>query len=159
MDTFNTVVDQAVVVFGGAGGINDQLTAMALNLSLPALSSVLKLSAPIELYEKTTTVAYPIATVYCERVKNSQAEKFRMFSGSAALVLEIRISGARAELLDTELSLYVEAACHVLDASRGPWTGIGTYAGAYDIKFQPTRAGGKHFTKSAQIEFEIHISR
>ena len=159
MDTCNLVLDQAMYVFGGPGGINDQLASMSLNPPLPPVDSILRLSAPVESYEKTVTVRYPVATVYCERLKNTLTEKFRMLSGTASLVVEIRVSGARAEDLDTQLNSYVQATCQVLEASRGSWTDIGTYAGDYDVKFQATRPGGKQFTKSAHIEFSIHITR
>jgi hypothetical protein len=159
VDTCNVLVEQALTVFSGPGGINDQLVAMSLNPPLPPIASILKLSAPIDTYEKTATVKYPVATIYCERLRNTQMEKFRMLSGSALLVVEIRVSGARAEDLETNLNSYVEAACQVLEASRGPWTGIGTYAGAYDVKFQAMRPGGKQFTKSAHIEFDIQVSK
>ena len=159
MDTCNVLLDQALAVFEGAGGINDQLAAMGLDPSLPPIASFLKLSAPVDVYEKTTSVKYPVATIYCERLRNSQVEKFRMLSGVTSLIAEIRVSGARAEDLDAALHSYVEAACYVLDTSRGPWTSVGTYAGAYDVKFQPMRLGGKQFIRSAQIEFEIQVSR
>lgn len=159
MDTCNLLLDQALAVFGGARGINDQLTAMSLNPPLPPAGSILILSAAIDAYEKTTSVKYPVVTIYCERLKNTQTEKFRMLSGIATLALEIRVSGARADVLDTQLNSYVEATCQVLDASRGSWTSIGTYTGAYEVKFDAARPGGKQFTKSAHIEFDILVSR
>jgi hypothetical protein len=148
-----------MTVFTGPGGINDQLTGMKLNPPLSPLSTILQLSAPVDTYEKTATVRYPVATVYCDRLRNTQAEKFRTFSGTASLAIDIRVSGARAEDLDIGLNSYVEATCRALEGARGPWTDIGVYAGAYDVKFQPARPGGKQFTKSAHIEFDIHISK
>jgi hypothetical protein len=158
-DTCNILLEQALAVFSGAGGINDQLAALNLNPSLPPIGSMLSVSAPVEAYEKTTALRYPVVTIYCERLRNTQTEKFRIFSGSALLAVEIRVSGARAEVLDSNLNSYVQAACQVLEASRGAWTSIGTYAGAYDVKFHAARSGGKQFIKSAQIEFDIQISR
>lgn len=159
VDTCNVLLEQALAVFSGSGGINDRLSAMSLNPFLPPVGSILKISAPVDVYEKTATVKYPVLTIYCERLRNTLTEKFRPVSGSALLVVDIRVSGARADDLDTTLNSYVEAACQVLDAARGPWTGIGTYAGAYDVRFQAMRLGGKQFTKSAQIEFDIHVSK
>ena len=158
-DTCNVLVDQALEVFRGAGGINDQLAAGSPCMTLAPVASILKLSSAIDTYERTAAVGYPVAAVYCQRLRNTQTEKFRMLSGTVTLVIEIRVSGERVEELETDLNSYVHAACQVLEASRGAWTAIGTYAGAYDIKFQPLRPGGKQFMKSAQIEFEIQISR
>jgi hypothetical protein len=158
VDTCNVVLQQALSVFTGPSGINAQL-AMSVNPSLPPVASILMVSAPMDAYEKTASVKYPVAAIYCERLKNSQTEKFRMLSGTASLVVELRVSGERAEYLDRSLNSYVQAACLVLDTARGPWSSIGTYSGAYDVKFQTTRFGGKQFTKSAHIEFDIQISR
>jgi hypothetical protein len=159
VDTCNALLNQALNVFSGPGGINDQLAALLLNPTIPPVGTILKLSAAIDAYEKAASIRYPVATIYCERLRNTLAEKFRGFSGSALLVVELRVSGARPEDLDAQLNSYVEAACRVLEASRGSWSDIGTYAGEYEVKFQAMRPGGKHFTKSAQIEFDIHISR
>jgi hypothetical protein len=159
MDTCNVLLDRALNVFGGPGGINDRLATMPVSQPIPTIGTLLKLSAPIDVYEKAASVKYPVASIYCERLRNLQTEKFRTFSGSALLVVEIRVSGARAEDLDSILHTYVEAACQVLEGARGPWTGIGTYTGSYDVKFQAMRPGGKQFTKSAHIEFDIQISR
>ena len=158
VDTCNVLLAQAVTVFTGAGGINDQLSAMSLSPSLPPVSTILNLSAPLDVYEKTTSVKYPVAAIYCGRLRNTQMEKYRIFSGSAQLVVDLRVSGASAEDLETSLNSYVEAACEVLYNSRGAWSNIGTYSGAYDVKFQAMRLGGKQFTKSAQIEFDIQVS-
>ena len=159
VDTCNVLLAQTLNVFSGTGGINDQLAAMALNPPLPPVGSVLRVSAPLDSFEKTTSVKYPVVLLYCERLRNTQMEKFRVFSGNALLVAEIRVSGANATDLETALNSYVEAACEALYGARGAWTGIGTYSGAYDVKFQAMRLGGKQFTKSAQIEFEIQVSK
>jgi len=159
MDTCNVLLESAVRIFSGSGGINDQLAMLSLRPALPPVASILKLSAAIDAYEKTTAVKYPVVSLSCERLRNTQVEKFRMFSGTASLVAEIRVSGARAEELESALNSYVEAACRVLEASRGSWTEAATYAGTYDVKFEGARLGGKQFTKSAQIEFDVMVSR
>ena len=159
MDTYNLLVDQAVAVFSGAGGINDQLAEQGLMTPPAPVASILKLSAPLDVYEKTASVRYPAMTICCVRLKNTQTERFRMLSGIATLSVEIRVSGTQADQLDSNLNAYVEAACRVLEGSSGPWTPAGTYTGAYEVKFQAARAGGKQFTKSAQIEFDILVSR
>lgn len=159
VDTCNVLLAQGLNVLSGTGGINDQLAAMSLNPPLPPIGSILRVSAPLDAFEKTTSVKYPVALLYCERLRNTQMEKFRVFSGNALLVAEIRVSGANAMDLETALNSYVEATCEALYGARGAWTGIGTYSGAYDVKFQAMRLGGKQFTKSAQVEFEIQVSK
>lgn len=159
MGTCNVLIDRAFSIFSGPGGLNDRLAAMPLISPLSPVGSILKLSAPMDAYEKSASVRYPVATIYCERLKNTLMEKYRPLSGTALLVIEIRVSGARPEELDAQLNSYVEAACQVLEANRGSWTEIATYPGAYEVKFQAMKPGGKQFTKSAHIEFELYISR
>lgn len=159
VDTCNALLGQALAVFTGPGGINGQLACMALNPPLAPVGSILSISAPLDAFEKTATVKYPALTLHCERLRNTQMEKFRVFSGNALLVVEVRVSGANAETVEKDLNSYVEAACETLYAARGAWTEIGTYSGAYDVKFHAMRLGGKQFTKSAQVEFEIQVSR
>src|SRR5579871_6837902 len=50
VDTCNALLEQALTVFTGPGGINDQLAAMSLNPPLPPVGSILKLSAPLDAY-------------------------------------------------------------------------------------------------------------
>jgi len=157
--TCNVLIDRAFQIFSGQSGLNDRLAAIPLLSPLSPISSILKLSAPIDAYEKSASVRYPVARIYCERLKNTLMEKHRSVSGTALLVVEIRVSGARPEELDEQLNSYVEAACQVLEATRGSWTEIATYPGAYEVKFQAMKPGGKQFTKSAHIEFELYISR
>ena len=159
MATCNVLIDRAFQIFSGQSGLNDRLAAIPLLSPLSPISSILKLSAPIDAYEKSASVRYPVARIYCERLKNTLMEKHRSVSGTALLVVEIRVSGARPEELDEQLNSYVEAACQVLEANRGSWTEIATYPGAYEVKFQAMKPGGKQFTKSAHIEFELYISR
>ena len=159
MDTCNQLVQQALTVFSGPEGINGQLASIGTSNPLAPLHGILRLSAALDNYEKAAPLRYPAATVYLQKIKNNQTERFRLFSGTGTLVIEIRVSGDRAEELEATLNSYVQATCQVLESSRGAWTEVGTYAGGYEVKFQPLRPGGRQFIKSAQIEFEIQINR
>lgn len=159
IDTCNVLLGQAQAVFTGPEGINAQLTGLAIQPALPPVATILTVSAPMDIYEKSAGVRYPVACIYCTRLKNTQHEKFRMFSGVATLVIEIRVSGENAGVVEKSLNSYVEAACEALYKSQGSWTSVGTYSGAYDVKFQAMRQGGKQFLKSAQIELEIQVSK
>src|SRR5262249_27116751 len=128
MDTCNLLLARALAVFSGPGGINDQLASISLDPVFPPVGSFLRVSTPMESYEKSAAVKYPVATLYCERLKNTQMEKFRLFSGTALLVFEIRVSSTNAEELDASLNSYVQAACQVLENARGTWTEVGMYA-------------------------------
>ena len=140
-------------------GIN---TALAL-LRKPASNTpadirlfTLRNIAP-ELMEKSNQALYPNVLIYCEKLNNSLIEKFRIFSGVARLVVELRNSEDRLEALESTL-VYADVICTVLDSLRGEWlTGI-FYGGGYEVAYSPVRAGGKHFLQSAKISFEVNVS-
>lgn len=158
-DTCNQLVAEAISRFQGENGLNQQLPSLSGPYPLPSIATFVRFSGALDIYEKAESIRYPVAAIYCSGLKNTQREKFRTLSGTASLVLEIRVSGAKAEELETVLNSYVEAACVVLTASRGSWASFGSYSGDYAITFQSIRAGGKHFVKSAKIEFDIHVSK
>ena len=112
-----------------------------------------------EVAEKTTTAKYPTVYVYCERITNTLREKFRTFSGTATLNVDLRISHDHIDDLDRKLQLYVEAVTNVLDNNRGTWESGIFYPGGYDVQFGAVKPGGKQFLQTARIRFEVHISR
>jgi hypothetical protein len=111
-----------------------------------------------DLAEKTGSVKYPILHVYCDRVVNSLKEKFRIFSGTARMNIEVRVSHDRIEELENRLQLYVEAVTEVLDRNRGEWSRGMFYTGGYEVQFGAMKQGGKHFIQIAKVQFELNIS-
>lgn len=111
-----------------------------------------------DLAEKTGSVKYPILHVYCDRVVNSLKEKFRTFSGTARMNVEVRVSHDRIEELENRLQLYVEAVTEVLDRNRGEWSKGMFYTGGYEVQFGAMKQGGKHFIQIAKVQFELNIS-
>jgi hypothetical protein len=115
-------------------------------------------NASSELLEKRSGAVYPCVHVYCERIENRLAEKFRTFSGTLFMAAEVRVSDDRVEPVESALLLHVEALTNVLDLSRGPW-GVGAfYGGGYSVEFEPVRHGGRNYLQSAKIRFELRVS-
>ncbi|MFN3324142.1 MAG: hypothetical protein ACK5AZ_11650 [Bryobacteraceae bacterium] len=113
---------------------------------------------PIEVAEKSTKVQYPILHVYCERIENRLKEKFRTFSGSVRLALEVRVTQEHLEGLDRRLHLYLEALTDFLDRHRGEW-GEGMYfSGAYEASIGPVRRGGKNFVHIGKVTLDVDVS-
>ncbi len=111
-----------------------------------------------EIADKVGGTKYPAIYLFCERVTNSQVEKFRTFSGTADLVLEIRVSHDHVDQLQSNLQHYVDAVTDVLDRNRGTW-GPGTYyTGGYEVTFQAVKRGGKCYLQTAKISVRIHLS-
>jgi len=112
-----------------------------------------------DIAEKHTSAKYPTLHVYCDRIQNTMREKFRTFSGTATLNVDLRISHDHVEELDKKLQLYVEAVTNVLDNGRGTWEPGVFYPGGYEVQFGAVKPGGKQFLQTARIRFEVHISR
>ena len=134
--------------------------AMANGVSLPPLDQA-QISAhnvAPDLAEKTAGAKYPAYHVYCEKLQNTLREKFRQFSGTALLGIDVRVTHDRLEGLDQKLQWYVDAVTEVLDGNRGDWgTGM-FYTGTYTVAFVPVKHGGKNFLQTAKVSFELLVS-
>jgi hypothetical protein len=111
-----------------------------------------------EVSERTAVTKYPRIYAYCTKVVNDLREKFRLFSGEAQMVIEVRVSQDRLECIEDQLQMYVDAVTQMLDASRGDW-GDGTYyAGEYEITFTSVKQGGRNFIQTAKVSFPVEVS-
>ena len=147
----------------GAKGINANLAALTqAGLSSGDLLSGSQIRAQNvapDLTERSTTVQYPAANVYCEKIVNSLEEKFRAFSGTIRMAVELRHSQDRLEGLQDALELYTDALTQVLHGGRGDWGDGMFYGGAYEVSFGPAKKGGKNYIQVAKVTFEIGVSR
>jgi hypothetical protein len=155
-------IQELVQVLGSEDGLKPECDALtrAAAIEYPGLISpeITDLHAPAELVEKTASVKYPKLYVYCDRVVNALSEKFRTFSGTADLSVEIRVSHQHAGELQSQLQMYVEAVTNVLDRKRGRWPGGVFYTGGYEVVFSPVKRGGKNYLQTARVKIEVHIS-
>ena len=131
------------------------------NRSVPELAGAQMLSGHLDkdVAEQGRGVPYPALFVYCDRVVNSQREKFRRFSGRARLNIEIRVSGTRCEGLERELETYVDAVTEVLHRSQGDWGQGASYSGAYEVHVEAVKRGGKNFLQTAKVVLEVDVSQ
>jgi hypothetical protein len=111
-----------------------------------------------DLAEKTSGVRYPTVHVYCEKVVNELREKFRRFSGTANLVVEVRVSHEHMEPLQAMLQTYAEGVTDVLDGNRGHWVKGVFYTGGYAIQYGPIKRGGRNFLQAAKVELTVNGS-
>jgi len=151
----------ARILQGEAGiGFSIGLISERESFELPLIedSQIVTRNVAADLAEKTASVKYPLLHVYCDRVVNSLKEKFRIFSGTARMNVEIRVSHDRIEELETSMQLYVEAVTEVLDRNRGEWNRGMFYTGGYEVQFGAVKKGGKHFIQIAKVQFDLNIS-
>ena len=112
-----------------------------------------------DLVERSTTVKYPSVNVYCEKLVNNHSEKFRTFSGYAAMAVELRHSQDHVAGLQDALELYADSVMQTLDAAQGDWGDGLFYLGGYEMALSPIKQGGRSFIQSAKITFQIGVSR
>lgn len=121
-------------------------------------AQVLTQNIAADLAEKSNAVRYPAAYVYCEKIANSLAEKFRTFSGTVQMAIELRHSCDRAEKLQDWLESGADGIAHILGLSRGDWGDGMYYSGGYQVAFGPAKHGGRNFIQTAKLTFEIGVS-
>lgn len=114
--------------------------------------------APAELMEISLPLKYPTVNIFCEKLENSLKEKFRTFSGTGRLILEIRHSQDQIQNVQQALENYVSAVCQILDGNRGDWGSGLFYAGGYDVQFGSVKRGGKSFVQTARVALTVDIS-
>jgi hypothetical protein len=155
-------VEQLTTALRAEGGLEQQCAdlASAADVELVSIdaSRVADSHIAAELAEKGAGVKYPMAYVYCDRVRNSLTEKFRTFSGTADLNVEIRVSHDHADKLQEQLQLYVEAVTMVLDKKRGQWDAGVFYTGGYEVSIAPVKRGGRNYLQTARVKLEVHVS-
>jgi len=102
---------------------------------------------------------YPAANVYCQRIQNTQKEKFRRFSGRVLVAVEVRHTQDRLDGLDAKLELYADAVAQSLQSSLGDWGDGMFYGGAYEVVFGAVKQGGRNFMQAATVTFALEVSR
>ena len=145
----------------GSRGVNANLASLAQGVpEIRAIDPAQIRTGNIaqDLAERSNAVRYPAANVYCEKIVNSQTEKFRTFSGTIQMAIDLRHSTDRVENLQSHLETYADAVLGVLGVSSGDWGGGMYYGGGYQVAFGPVKQGGKNFIQTAKITFEIGVS-
>lgn len=143
-------------------GVNVRLSAIEQadsTIGTPGIRTILALNASVDVVEKTGKAQYPALLVYCDKVSNTQKEKFRTFSGSAHVVVEARHSQDVLNTIESNVEACVDAVCALLDNSRGDWGSGLFYGGGYEVSYEPVARGGSNFLQRAKVGFDVEVSR
>jgi hypothetical protein len=155
-------VKKAAGLLRAPAGLQAGLAAIAqanrVELPLIELGQIISQNVPAEVIEKSAGTKYPAFHIYCEKLQNTLREKFRQFSGTATLSVDVRVTHDRLEGLDQRLQWYVDALTDVLDTNRGDWNNGLFYTGGYTVTFQPVKHGGKNFLQTAKVSFDVQVS-
>ena len=155
-------VKKAAGLLRAPAGLQAGLAAIAqanrVELPLIELGQIISQNVPAEVIEKSAGTKYPAFHIYCEKLQNTLREKFRQFSGTATLSVDVRVTHDRLEGLDQRLQWYVDALTDVLDTNRGDWDNGLFCTGGYTVTFQPVKHGGKNFLQTAKVSFDVQVS-
>jgi hypothetical protein len=144
------------------GGVGLRIAAMEeadSGLRAVGIRDIVALNASVEISEKTGYVQYPALLVYCDKLSNTLKEKFRQFSGTAHVFVEVRHSQDELTGIESNVEVYVDAVCALLDDSRGDWGAGLFYAGGYDVGYETVGRGGKNFLQRAKVGFDVEVSK
>lgn len=157
------ITAQAIQLLTGATGVNLYLAGVTQSNGQPlsplTAAQVRAQNVAPDIADKSNVMQYPAVNVYCEKMVNTLAEKFRSFSGSVLTAVELRHSQDRLEGLQDGLENYADAVMQVLNANRGDWGNGLFYCGEYQVVFGAVKHGGKNFLQVSKITFEIGVSR
>ena len=146
----------------GGGMLERQIATLAAetNVLIPTIGGgqVFLSSALPDLADKNMQFAYPRVCVYSGSVKNTQAEKFRSFSGTVAVSSDIWASGDLVTQVDEWIHYYLEAVTTILRSNTGDWGDGVFFSGKYEVKLQPPKAGGLGFVEVATVTCTLDVS-
>ena len=157
------ITGQVAQLLPGPNGVNSYLSDAVQGKGQPLTplnsAQVRAQNVAPDIADQSNTMQYPAVNVYCEKINNNLAEKFRSFSGSVQTAVELRHSQDLLDGLQDALENYVDAIMQVLNANRGDWGNGMFYCGEYQVAFGAVKHGGKNFQQVAKITFEIGVSR
>ena len=158
------ITGQVIQRITGTSGVNSGLAGavtLAGGASVNPLSAaqVVAQNVAPNIADQSNPTQYPAISVYCEKIVNNLAEKFRTFSGSVQVAIEVRHSQDQLSGLQGALETYADAVMQVLNANRGDWGNGMFYSGGYEVSFAAVKHGGKNFIQTAKIALEIGVSR
>ena len=139
--------------------VNELSSACNANVPAIAAAQVVLNSANADTADMDLQLTYPRICLYSSGLKNTQAEKFRSFSGTVAVTAEIWASGNLIGDIDFWIHFYVEGVTKILEANIGDWGDGLFFPGSYDVQLHAPKAGGFGYVQSAKVTCTLNVSR
>jgi hypothetical protein len=143
--------------------LQQQLAGIAeiasVNVPLLTADQVVLSSATPDIGDKNIQLTYPRICLYSNAVKNTHIEKFRSLSGTVSVVTEVWASGNLVTDTDRWIHFYVEAVTEIYRQNAGSLNDGFYFSGAYEVQFQPPKAGGLGFSQSAKVTCILNVSQ
>jgi hypothetical protein len=151
-----------VQLLAAPSGLNTNIAALAQaeNVTLATIpaSYLFTDNVPSDIAEKSLGSKYTSVYIYCEKIANTLKEKFRSFSGTVEMAIEVRVSQDRLEGIDRITQLYTDALTQTLNQNRGDWGQGLFYSGTFEISFGTVKHGGSNFLKIAKVSLGVDAS-
>ena len=143
-------------------GLNANLAALAQSepVTVPPIASTSLFTENVssDIAEKSVEPKYTAIYIYCDKLANTLTEKFRSFSGTIEMIIDVRVSQDRLGGIDQASQLYTAAVTQTLNQNRGDWGQGLFYSGRYEVSFGAVKHGGRNFIKSAKISVHLDAS-
>ena len=146
--------------------VNDALSqairsnAAASGVDVPVLdtSQIINSYVGPDMGDLNLQLTYPRVCVYTSQVTNVQREKFRAFSGVAAVVADVWSSDSLEKSTETALHFFVEGIADILQANLGDWGDGFRFSGVYGVHIQTPKEGGLGFVQLARITCSLNVT-
>lgn len=157
MNVVTTTTEAIRNILSGASGVDSVLSDMlSPNSSSYPPCRFYAGNVPVDVLE-LSRAHYPLILVYCEKLENTQREKFASLSGIMHMAIELRISAARSQEVSDMTEKYLSAILESLQTSKGTLAKGVHQTGVYQVSFGPIKKGGTELIQTTKISLPIHI--
>ena len=153
------VLQTAASLLNADGGLTTSLTNYSAFAALTAAPVAGVSHVPQELREKQQKIVYPICQIYCDQIQNDGKVKFRRFSGTYRVVVELTHSQDRLEGLTDTLQTTMDAVSDVFDRNSGNLGNGMVLKPGYVAEIDAIRRGGLHYQQSARVKCQVSWER
>jgi hypothetical protein len=153
------IIQKAANMLNAAEGIAAGLTSYSTAASLMEAPVAVVSHVPQELQEKQQKIVYPICRIYCDQIQNDGKVKFREFSGTYRVVVEVTHSQDRLEGLTDTLQATVDAVSGVFDRNTGNLGEGMVLKPGYQAEIDAVKKGGLHYQQSARVKCVLSWER
>jgi len=158
-------LDQLQALLGNPGtGVNARMPAIeardgVIMARIPR-GQVAQMNLAADIADQNLDADYPAIFLFADEAQNENRERFAWFSGVISLGIDLRLTAARPDALESSIHRYTEAILDVLQDSAGEWSAGLMYDGRYTVRYSPGALGGENFLQTARIELQIeqHVS-
>lgn len=161
--TISHALESVRRALSGGDGVSLSLESLRTDYPIPLTewqeTPVEIVRAPAEMEEKSRTVKYPRFSLAVEKIENGREERFRRFSGTLKVAIEVRVSQDRIDGITESLYWYVDALRDVIERKAGCLSEGLVLTGEYEVQMDGVKKGGLNFLQSAKVVCPVVMSR